>query len=141
MVAFVIFWSSFFCLIFFLAETVFKLLASCLAGFVESGIKTIKIIIIAALTVFGLFLLYDLYIDWRAGGIGRICTTLLMLAVLISLIIGLFGGLGRFLLEMVINIVDAIINVVYSVFEKAAVVCEKAYIHFLNSIIVRLDKC
>ena len=141
MVAFVIFWASLFCVIFFLLGTLFKGLASLFTGFVTSVMNVIRIAILAGLGIVALFALYLIASGIRTSGLGDVIGTIVIFVIVLGIIGGLLGGLGADLLDLATAVVEFVIAIVSGVLEGAAGICERAYVHFLMAIIKRLDKC
>lgn len=140
MVAFVIFWSSFFALIFFVLGVIFKALASALNALLSS-VKVLSLGALAAMIVIALFLLYAIVEGIVQGALLSVIGTIVMFVVVLGIFGAIFGGLGAMLLELVVTVYLFVLDIVSGVLEWLANGCENGYIKFLRIIINRLDKC
>lgn len=141
MVALVIFWSSFFCLIFFLLGGIFKGLASAFNALLSSIGLVLTIAFFSGAVAFVLWLLYDIIDGIITSGFLAVLGTIIIFVIVVGLIIGLVGSFGVVLLELAAVIGIYILTAVSFVLEGAASLCEKAYGHFLFVITNRLEKC
>lgn len=140
MVAFVIFWSSFFALVFFVLGVIFKALASALNALLSS-IKVLSLGALAAMIVIALSLLYAIVDGIVKGGLLSVIGTIVMFVVVLGIFGAIFGGLGAALLELVVTVALFVLDIVSGALEWLANGCENGYIKFLRIIINRLDKC
>ncbi len=141
MVAFIVFWCALFCVIFFLLGTVFKGLSSLFTGAITSSVSVIAIAVLTALGVIALYAIYGIASGIRISGFGHVLGMLVMLVIEIGIIVALVGGVGAWVFEIVVAVLEFVIDLISTVLEAAAAFCEKAYVHFLMAIIKRLDKC
>lgn len=141
MVALVIFWASFFCLVFFLLGAICKGLASAFNALLSSlGL----VLIIAFYTVVGallLYMLHDIVDGIITSGLLKMIGTIILFTLLVSLIVAIVGSIGVFLLGLAVEIGLLILGAISCILEGAASLCEKAYGHFLLVITNRLEKC
>ena len=140
MVAFVIFWSSFFALVFFVLGVIFKALASALNALLSS-IKVLSLGALAAIIMIALFLLYVIVEGIVKGALLSVIGAIIMFVVVLGIFGAIFGGLGAVLLELVVTVALFVLDIVSGVLEWLANGCENGYIKFLRIIINRLDKC
>ncbi|MDE6747959.1 MAG: hypothetical protein K2K21_02680 [Lachnospiraceae bacterium] len=140
MVAFVIFWSSFFALVFFVLGVIFKALASALNALLSS-IKVLSLAALAAMIVIALFLLYAIVEGIVQGALLSVIGTIVMFVVVLGIFGAILGGLGAALLEFIVTVSLLILDIVSGVLEWLANGCESGYIKFLRIIINRLNKC
>lgn len=140
MVAFVIFWASFFALVFFVLGVIFKALASAFNALLSS-IKVLSLGALAAIIVIALFLLYVIVEGIVRGALLSVIGTIVMFLVVLGVLGAILGGLGAALLEFIVTVSLLILDIVSGVLEWLAEVCENEYIKFLRIIINRLDKC
>lgn len=141
MVALVIFWASFFCLIFFLLGAICKGLASAFNALLSSLGLVLAIAFYAGAGALLLYLLHDIIDGIITSGLLEMIGAIVIYILLISLIVGLVGSIGAFLLGLAVEIGLLILGIVSYVLEGAASLCEKAYGHFLLVITNRLDRC
>ena len=141
MVAFVIFWSAMFAIIFFMAGTCFKALASAFNALISSLGAVLAFAGLAFLAAIALCLIYEMIEAIAGGSLGQILGTILLIGVEAAILFAIFGGIGAMILEIVVMVVTYALTAVSFVLEKAAFICEKGYAKSLTAIIRRLDRC
>lgn len=141
MVAFVIFWSAAFAIIFFMLGIFFKGLASAFNALLSSLGSVLAIGGLAALAGIALFLLYGIIDGIIKDGFWSVVGTIIMFLIVLGIVGAIIGGLGAMILEIVVVVVGYALVIISAVLEWAADLCERAYAKFLKAIISRLDKC
>ena len=141
MVAFVIFWSAAFAIIFFVLGVFFKALASIFNALLTSIGGIFAIGGLAGLAGIGLYLLYAIIDGIIKEGFWSVVGVIVLLLVEIGIIGAIVGGLGAALLELIVVVAEAILLFISGILEWLAATCERAYAKFLTAIIKRLDKC
>ncbi len=141
MVAFVIFWSAAFAIIFFILGIFFKALASAFNALMASIGGVLAIGGLAGLAGIALYLLYAIIDGIIKNGFWSVIGTIVMLVIVIGIVGAIVGGLGELILEIVVMVVGYALMIISAVLEWAADLCERSYAKFLKAIISRLDKC
>lgn len=141
MVAFVIFWSAAFAIIFFILGIFFKALASAFNALMASLGGILAIGGLAGLAGIALYLLYAIIDGIIKEGFWSVIGTIVMFVILIGIVGAIIGGLGALILEIVVMVVGYALVIISAVLEWAADLCERSYAKFLKAIISRLDKC
>lgn len=141
MVAFVIFWSAAFAIIFFILGIFFKALASAFNALMASIGGVLAIGGLAGLAGIALYLLYAIIDGIIKNGFWSVIGTIVMLVIVIGIVGAIVGGLGELILEIVVMVVGYALMIISAVLEWAADLCERLYAKFLKAIISRLDKC
>jgi len=141
LVAFVIFWSAAFAIIFFVLGIFFKALASAFNALMASLGGILAIGGLAGLAGIALYLLYAIIDGIIKEGFWSVIGTIVMFFILIGIVGAIVGGLGAMILEIVVMVVGYALVIVSAVLEWAADLCERSYAKFLKAIISRLDKC
>lgn len=141
MVAFVIFWSAAFAIIFFILGIFFKALASAFNALMASLGGILAIGGLAGLAGIALYLLYAIIDGIIKDGFWSVIGTIVMLVIVIGIVGAIVGGLGALILEIVVVVVGYALMIISAVLEWAADLCERSYAKFLKAIISRLDKC
>lgn len=141
MVAFVIFWSAAFAIIFFILGIFFKALASAFNALMASLGGILAIGGLAGLAGIALYLLYAIIDGIIKEGFWSVIGTIVMFVILIGIVVAIIGELGALILEIVVMVVGYALVIISAVLEWAADLCEKSYAKFLKAIISRLDKC
>lgn len=140
MVAFVVFWSATFAIIFFALGIIFKALASAFNALLTSIGGLIAIGGLTGLATLVLYLLYAIIDGIIKEGFWSVVGNVIFIVIVFGIIIGIIGGLGTVILEIAAAIASFLLTVVSVVLEWAADLCERAYAKFLKAIIGRLDK-
>lgn len=141
MVAFVIFWSSTFAILFFVLGIIFKGLASALNALLSSIGGALAIGGSASLVGMAFYLLYGIIDGIIKEGLWSVLGMIVLLVIEIGIIGAIVGGLGALILEIVVPIAVFILSIISAVLEGAAGICESAYEKFLTAITKRLDQC
>lgn len=141
MVAFVIFWSAAFAIIFFILGIFFKALASAFNALMASIGGVLAIGGLAGLAGIALYLLYAIIDGIIKNGFWSVIGTIVMLVIVIGIVGAIVGGLGELILEIVVMVVGYALMIISAVLEWAADLCERLYAKFLKAIISRVDKC
>lgn len=141
MVAFVIFWSAFFALLFFVLGVIFKALASALDALLYSIGRLLAFGGLTALAVIALSLLYAIVDGIIKNGLLSVIGAIVGFVIVLGIFGAILGRLGAALLELVVTVALFVLDVVSGVLEWLADRCERGYIKFLTVIINRLDKC
>ena len=141
MVAFVIFWSAAFAIIFFILGIFFKALASAFNALMASIGGVLAIGGLAGLAGIALYLLYAIIDGIIKNGFWSVIGTIVMLVIVIGIVGAIVGGLGELILEIVVMVVGYALMIISAVLEWVADLCERLYAKFLKAIISRLDKC
>ena len=141
MVAFVIFWSAAFAIIFFILGIFFKALASAFNALMASIGGVLAIGGLAGLAGIALYLLYAIIDGIIKNRFWSVIGTIVMLVIVIGIVGAIVGGLGELILEIVVMVVGYALMIISAVLEWAADLCERLYAKFLKAIISRLDKC
>ena len=141
MVAFVIFWSAAFAIIFFILGIFFKALASAFNALMASIGGILAIGGLAGLAGIALYLLYAIIDGIIKEGFWSVIGAIVMFVILIGIVGAIVGGLGALILEIVVMVVGYALMIISAVLEWAADLCERSYAKFLKAIISRLDKC
>lgn len=141
MVAFVIFWSAAFVIIFFILGIFFKALASAFNALMSSIGEILAVGGLAGLAGVALYLLYAIIDGIIKEGFWSVIGTIVMLFIVIGIVGAIAGGLGALILEIVVMVVGYALMIISAVLEWAADLCERSYAKFLKAIISRLDKC
>lgn len=141
MVAFVIFWSAAFAIIFFVLGVFFKALASIFNALLTSIGGILAIGGLTGLAGIGLYLLYAIIDGIIKEGFWSVVGMIVLFLVVIGIIGAIVGGLGAALLELIVVVAEAILFFISGILEWLAATCERAYTKFLTAIIKRLDKC
>lgn len=141
MVAFVIFWSAAFAIIFFVLGIIFKGLTSAFNALLSSIGGVLAIGGLAALAGIALYLLYGIIDGIIREGFWSVVGTIIMFIIVLGIVGAIIGGLGAMILEIAVMIAAYVLMIVSSILEGAAALCEKAYAKFLTAIIKQLDKC
>lgn len=140
MVAFVIFWSAAFAIIFYVLGIFFKALASTFNALLTSLGGLIAIGGLTGLATLALYLLYAIIDGIIKEGFWSVVGEIILIVIVIGIVGAIIGGLGAVILEIAVMIVGFILEVVSAVLEWAADLCERIYAKFLKAIIGRLDK-
>lgn len=141
MVAFVIFWSATFAIIFFVLGIFFKALASAFNALLTSLGGVLAIGGLAGGAGVVLYLLYAIIDGIIKEGFWSVVGEIVLIFIVIGIIGALIGGLGAIILEIVVVVVGYALTIVSAILEWAADLCERKYAKFLKAIISRLDKC
>lgn len=141
MVAFVIFWSATFAIIFFVLGIFFKALASAFNALLTSIGGVLAIGGLAGLTGIALYLLYAIIDGIIKDGFWSVVGTIIMFLIVLGIFGAIIGGLGAALLELVVVVVTFVLEIISGILEWLAMTCEKGYAKFLTAIIKRLDRC
>lgn len=141
MIAFIIFWSAEFAIIFFCLGILCKALASAFKALVTSIYTGFVVGGTAGLVGIALYTVYDIIDGIIREGFLSVLKTIVLLLVELAILGAIFGNLGAILLEMVVNIIAFVLDTISNVLEWAADLCERAYIKSLTAIISRVDKC
>ena len=141
MTAFVLFWSALFCAIFFILGTVFRGVASLFTGLLTSVAKIrIALVVIVGLVVLDFIYLFVHDIIYYSSDIWEIIFAVVVIGVL-AFFVGPWLPIVGEIIAGIAGVVGFIISGVYIVFKKTADICDKAFAHFLMTIVKRLDKC
>lgn len=141
MVAFVIFWSATFAIIFFVLGIIFKALASAFNALLIAIVEVFVIGGLVGLVGIALYLLYAI-IDgiikegfWSVGGM------IIIFFIVLGAFVAIIGDTGKVLLDIVVTVAMFVLEIISSILECFAMTCEKGYAKFLAAITKRLDKC
>lgn len=141
MVAFVIFWSAFLAIIFFLLGSFFKILTSVFEGVLNAIKGAVGLIAFSGLVIAALYMVYGITEGIINDGIGSVIGMFFLFLIELGLVVALVGGLGSTLLEIVGALLDLAIELISIAFEAAASFCESKFYYFLQVIQKRLSKC
>lgn len=141
MTAVIIFWAALIAMIFFLFSTVFKGLAAMLEGGIVAIAWTIIIGVFGLAIVALLGVIYSIAAGAHTGELFDVLGYMVMIVIAMMINIAILGGLGMIALQIVIAVLSIVINMVSGILEGLSAVCDMAYLHFLNVIMKRLDKC
>lgn len=141
MVAFVIFWSATFAIIFFILGIIFKALASAFNALLASIGGVLAIGGLAGLAGIALYLLYAIIDGIIKEGFWSVVGTIVMFFIVLGIFGAIIGGLGAVLLEIIVSVAVFVLEIISGILEWLAMTCEKGYAKFLTAIIKRLDKC
>ena len=141
MVAFVIFWSAVFAVIFFILGIIFKGLASAFNALLTSIGSILAVGFLTGFALVALYLLYIITDGIITKGFSAVLGWIVLFIIDVAIVGALVGGLGALLLNIVVVIAEYILLAVSCVLEKAAAICETMYAKSLSAIFNRLDKC
>ena len=141
MTTFVIFWAALFTIVFFLAGTCFKALASAFNAVLESISMILAIAGLAAAAVIAISLVYGVIDMIMTGGIEQLVLIIISMVIILGIAGALIFGLGAILLEAAVNVITLVLTAVSFILEKAAFICERGYAKSLAAIVNRVDKC
>lgn len=141
MTTFVIFWAALFTIFFFIAGTLFKALASAFYALMSFVGKMIIFLILGTVALFSSVLVYMIIDAIVKGSFGGFIEGIIISAVVLGILIAIFGGIGAMVLDIAISTAGFVIRVVSFVLEYAAMLCESGYAKFLTILIKRIEKC
>ncbi len=141
MVAFVMFWAALFAMCFFVAGTLFKALASALHALLNFAVSMVAYIVFLVLLALVSAALYEIVNAILDGSISALLPSIVLTLVGGAILVGLFGGLGTLILGVIAGIIELVSQVVSTVLEGMAAICEKGYAKALNMIVKRIERC
>lgn len=141
MVTITIFWSAVFCILFFLLGAICKGLVALFHAILSSIGVAVAGVGLGGLAALALFMVYAIIDGIIKEGFLSVLGYIVLLVVEIGIVILLVGWLGAIIVSIVVAIAEWLYDIVSAVLEGAAGLFEKGYIHFLQAIIKRLDKC
>lgn len=141
MVAFVMFWAALAAMCFFAAGTLFKALASAFQALLNFAVRIVIFAIVFFVVVLGVSAVYEIIDGIAKGSVGTTIFNIVIVVVVGGILLGIVGGLGAVILELIIVIIDGITRAVSFALEGLAAFCEKGYAKSLAMIVKRLEKC
>lgn len=133
--------AAFFCIFFFLLGVVFKGMAAMFKAFLTSIATVIRVAVMAGGCFTVLYIVYFVVETIIAGRLGELIVMLLIGGVCFFILTFLFILVGSIILSFVIQVVEIFIDVISTILEGAANICERAYEYFLSIIVNRLERC
>ncbi len=135
--AFIFFGAALSALIFYVLGIFFKALASAFYTLETSGSLLLAIAGLVLFLDVVLALISDVAIDGVLGVLSLIGGVLLVLAIIGALL----GWLGEIIVTVAAAVVGVVFNIISTVLELIAGLCEHGYIKSLSAITRRLEKC
>ena len=140
MVALVLFWAAMFCILFFSLGTIVKILLSVLQGMFET-IRTIgSLLILAVMGMIGFSVLYEIAYGIRTQGVAEMIFNIVIYVVVVGTVLAIICHFGAMLFGLAVSILELIYEALFLGLLKIQLVFDKAYVHFLQVIINRLER-
>ena len=141
MVTLIIFWSAVFAVLLFLIGVACKAVLAVIEGGIKAATYALGLGILGIAAVIFLYLVIGAVNSFLSGTFWSAVGEIVLAFLLISLILGIVGGLGAALVELLVTIIELVFSVVSFILVFINDISDKGYVYFVKVIIRQIEKC